>query len=112
MTYTLNPDGSAQLSGRVVPVPKTISREAQESIRAAAQRPALDGPLWDHRAQLDAQMHLLNDVAQSLFPTEITETTVADVRCHLVRPAGGSQGGRAFINLHAGGFVTGSGSLV
>ena len=66
----------------------------------------------NRRAELDAQMHLLNDVAQSIFPTEVTEATIGGVRCHLVRPAGGSEGGRALINLHAGGFVTGSGSLV
>src|SRR3954470_10164577 len=112
MTYTLNPDGSVELTGRVVPVPQTISPEAQESIRAAALRPVPEGPLWDHRSQIDSQMHLLNDVAQALFPTEVTEASIDGVRCHLVRPTGGSQGGRAFINLHAGGFVTGSGSLV
>src|SRR3712207_3918861 len=103
MTYTLNPDGSVELKGRIVPAPKTISAEAQESIRAAALRPVQEGPLWDHRAQIDAQMHQLNDVAQSVFPTEVTEATIGGVHCHIIRPVAGSDGGRAFINLHAGG---------
>jgi acetyl esterase/lipase len=113
MTYTLNGDGSVELNGRVVPVPGTISTEAKQSIRDAALRPPVPGgPLWDRRAELDAQMHVLNDVAQTLFPTEITEACIGGVRCHLVRASGGSLGGRALVNLHAGGFVTGSGSLV
>src|SRR5262245_12413739 len=111
MTYILNPDGSADLNGQVVPVPRTISPEAQQSLRDAVLRPVPEGPLWDHRAQIDAQMQLLNDVARSLFPTEVTEASIAGVRCRLVRPSGGTDGGRALINLHAGGFVTGSGSL-
>jgi acetyl esterase/lipase len=113
VTYTLHSDGSAELNGRVIPVPRTISPEAQQSLRDAALRPAPpDGPLWDLREQIDAQMHLLNDVARSLYATEVTETSIGGVRCHLVRAAGGSEGRRALLNLHAGGFVTGSGSLV
>src|SRR5688500_18270058 len=101
MTYVLHRDGSAELSGRVVPVPGTISPEAQQSLRDAAVRPTPpDGPLWDRRAELDAQMHMLNDVALSLFPAEISEATIGGVRCHLVRATGGSEGGRALINLH------------
>jgi epsilon-lactone hydrolase len=109
---TLLPDGSSEFNGRIVPIPQTVSQEAQQSLRAVAALPTSDGPLWEHRAQLDGQMRLLNDVARSIFPTTVTEAAIGGVRCHLVRPEEGGAGGRALINLHAGGFCTGSGSLV
>lgn len=115
MTYELLPDGSAVLRERVVPVPRTISAEAQRAIVAANARPAGDGgPLAPKRAQLDAQLHFLNDVARARYEVDITEVTIAGVRCHLVRPPGApaDRSGKVLVNLHAGGFVTGSGSLV
>jgi monoterpene epsilon-lactone hydrolase len=115
MSYVLHSDGSATLSGRTVPVPGTISAEAAQSIVDANNRPAgPGGPLAPRRAQLDAQMRMLNDVARSLYPVDITEVKIAGVRCHLVRPpeGAGERSGKVLVNLHAGGFVTGSGSLV
>ena len=44
-TYSLSPDGAADLGGRSVPVPATISAEAQQSLRDAAARPAPVGSL-------------------------------------------------------------------
>jgi acetyl esterase/lipase len=45
---------------------------------------------------------------------DIAEVEIAGVRCHLVRPpeGAGERSGKVLVNLHAGGFVTGSGSLV
>ncbi|MCU0273867.1 MAG: alpha/beta hydrolase, partial [Acidimicrobiales bacterium] len=101
------------LGGRVVPVPTTLSPEARQSIIDAHNRPAPPpGPLSARRDELDAQMLALNDIVGRVFPTEITEVTIDGVRCHLVAPAGGADPGAVLVNLHAGGFVTGSGSLV
>ena len=114
-TYTLLPDGSADLGGRVVPVPRTISVEARQSLVDAALRPAPEGSLHSRRAQLDAQMALLNTYALSLYPADVQEVSLGGVRCHLVRPAGipaDQRSGKVLVNLHAGGFVVGSGSLI
>jgi acetyl esterase/lipase len=115
MSYVLHPDGSATLTGRTVPVPRTISAEAARSIVDANSRPVgPGGPLAPRRAQLDAQMLMLNDVATAQYAVDIAEVEIGGVRCHLVRPpaAAGERSGKVLVNLHAGGFVTGSGSLV
>ena len=57
-------------------------------------------------------MQLLNDVALARYPAEVSEVEIGGVRCHLVRPVTEQRSGKVLINLHAGGFVLGSGSLV
>lgn len=113
MTYTLNDDGSVDLGYRVIPVPRTISLEAQEMLRALAKRPPSDGsPLWTRRAQIDAVMHGLGEHARSRYPVDVTETSISGVRCHLVKPAGGTRNENVLLNLHGGGFVIGGGTLI
>ena len=66
MGYVMHDDGSAELRGRVVAVPRTISDEARASLVAAARRPSAgDEPIVARRAHIDAQMAYLNDVARA-----------------------------------------------
>ena len=111
MDYVMRDDGSAELRGRVVPVPATISEAAQRSLVDAARRPSAgEEPVVARRAQIDAQMAYLNDVARAKHPVEIDELVIDGVRCHRVRPTSGSSG-KVLVNLHAGGFTVGSGAL-
>jgi len=113
MTYTIRGDGTVDLGGALVPVPKTISPQAQQQLVAAAKRPSpTDTPLWERREQIDAVMHGLNDVARSRYQVEIIDVDIDGVACHVVLSADGRSAGKVLINLHAGGFVIGSGALV
>lgn len=113
MGYLMHDDGSAELRGRVVAVPRTISDEARASLVAAARRPSAgDEPIVARRAHIDAQMAYLNDVARAKHPVDIDEISIDGVRCHRIRPTGVEPSGKVLVNLHAGGFVVGSGSLV
>jgi epsilon-lactone hydrolase len=111
--YTLNDDGSVDLGYRTIPLPQTVSPEAQDLLRSMAKRPRPDGrTLWQRRAELDAIMGGLDDYARTRFPVDVEEVEINGVRCDLVRPAGGEPDGKVLLNLHGGGFVIGSGTLV
>jgi acetyl esterase/lipase len=70
--------------------------------------------MWVMRQGVDAQMLAMNDIAQQMFPVDIEEMQIGGVRCHMVRPkeVPARNQGKVLINLHGGGFVLGSGSLV
>ncbi|HSB94851.1 MAG TPA: alpha/beta hydrolase [Spongiibacteraceae bacterium] len=117
MTYKIDNHGNVDLGSHTIPVPKTISLEAQALLATpplAQLRPAGDpAPAWAARAEVDAQMLQLNEFARSLFPVEIEEVRIAGVRCHWVRPleVATEHADKLLINLHAGSFVLGSGAL-
>lgn len=117
MAYPIDQHGNVTLGSHVVPVPRTISPEAQALL---ATPPAVETnhggepqPAWAARAAVDAQMQQINQFALSLFPVDIEETHIAGVRCHWVRPLEipAENSGKLLINMHAGSFVFGSGAL-
>jgi len=113
MTYTIREDGAVDLGHRVVPVPGTISPEAQQQLVAAAARPAPAGtPLWERRDQIDAMMRALDGYALSRYDVEVEDLDIKGVACHVVRSATATAPDKVLVNLHAGGFVIGSGTLV
>jgi epsilon-lactone hydrolase len=111
MTYTINPDGSVDLGYRTIPVPGTISPEAQAMLRSLASRPAPDGSaLWERRAELDAAMKALDRHALTRYAVDVQAVDIAGVACHIVRPEAPASD-RVLLNLHGGGFVIGGGTL-
>jgi acetyl esterase/lipase len=97
-------DGTAHIT-RAVPVPKTLSREAQ-ALLATGERWAPDG--WAKKsADLVAKMRLV-------YPVTIAETTAAGVKAKIVDPQRAAPGkrDRVLINLHGGGFTSDSGSFL
>ncbi|MGH9446844.1 MAG: hypothetical protein ACRD3O_14085, partial [Terriglobia bacterium] len=76
---TIDPDGTAHVT-RVVPVPGTISSEAQKFI----SRPGPSGPppsLAQQRAHTDSfRIHRAAE-ARRLFPVSVKEKTIGGVRC-------------------------------
>lgn len=104
--------------GRVhLDVPDTISDEAKAYLRfdPNQQMPedAPPVPMWLMREPLAPMFEWLNQQALEAFPCDIVETTIDGVRCHRITPKGGVRhAGKLLINLHGGGFVMGSGSLV
>ncbi|ANI79692.1 MULTISPECIES: alpha/beta hydrolase [Sphingobium] len=119
MTYQIDADGSVQLGNAVVPVPRTVSAEAQTFLATPpwAEPPVPDAerlPMWALRPFVDEQMKLGGEAALQQYPVEVQEIEIAGVRCHLVKPHDipEENKGLTLMNLHGGGFVMGSGSLI
>jgi acetyl esterase/lipase len=119
LTYQIDADGSVQLGNAVVPVPRTVSAEAQTFLATPpwAEPPNPDAerlPMWALRPFVDEQMKLGSEAALQQYPVEVQEIEIAGVRCHLVKPHDipDENKGLTLMNLHGGGFVMGSGSLI
>ena len=111
-TCTVDSDGTAHVT-RVVPVPQTISPEAQKFI----SRPGPSGPeptLAERRANTDKFRIGRAEEARKLYPVDVKEETIGGVRCDVIRPLNppAAKRDRVLINVHGGGFNSDSGSLV
>ena len=111
---TVDADGTAHVT-RVIPVPGTISPEAQRFI----SNPGPSGPeptLAQRRAFTDAFRKGRAEEARKLYPVNIEEKTLGGVRCDVITPAeprsAPARRDRVLINVHGGGFNSDSGSLV
>ena len=102
----LDKDGTARIS-RIVPVPTTLSPEAQALI--ATGKSWCPGPR-------SPEFQPLIDKARKLYPVNIEENKmVGGVKTKWVTPASGippDKKNRVLINLHGGGFTVDSGSYV
>jgi epsilon-lactone hydrolase len=108
----VDPDGTAHVT-RIVPVPGTISPEAQKFI----SRPGPSGPpesLAEQRKHTDEFRVGRAAEARKLFPVNVEGKTLGGVRCDIITPLKipPDKRDRVLINVHGGGFVTDSGSLV
>jgi acetyl esterase/lipase len=103
-TTSLAPDGTARIT-RVVPVPTTISPEAQAFLRTGAS--------WAPAAGSEEQ-RLLIEKARALYPVRIEDAVIGGVAVRVVTPPEIPAGkkDRVLVNLHGGGFVTDSGSML
>jgi len=111
-TWHIDPDGTTHVT-RVIPVPKTISPEAQKFISNAA--PVTPEPtLAVRRVHNNAFRIAQSARARKLFPVNVKEETIGGVRCDLITPltVPAEKRNRVLINVHGGGFNADSGSLV
>lgn len=103
-TTVFDKDGTAHIT-RVIPVPKTVSKEMQ-ALLATGQSlaPGPNDPVAKERIEL----------ARKMYPVHEEEKTIAGVKTRLFTPADvpHAKANRILINLHGGGFVVDSGSLV
>jgi epsilon-lactone hydrolase len=109
---TFDPDGTAHIT-RVVPMPATISPEAQKWLASLAEQKV--GPpetLAERRTHTDAWRKMDSAEARKLYPVNVEETTTAGVRTDIITPLSGAASNRVLINLHGGGFNSDSGSLI
>ena len=111
-TTAIDADGTAHVT-RVIPVPGTISPEAQKAI---SWRPPAHWPptLAEQRAATDAFRKSRSEEARKLYPVNIEEKILGGVRTDVITPPSIplEKRDRVLINVHGGGFVTDSGSLV
>src|ERR1700730_12909025 len=110
---TFDPDGAAHVT-RVVPMPSTITPEAKAWLASLAQKKSASQTLPERRAATDAWRKQDTAEARKLYPVNIEETSIAGVRSDVITPVATPETNRdrVLINLHGGGFVSDSGSLI
>jgi monoterpene epsilon-lactone hydrolase len=110
---TIAPDGTAYVR-RVVPVPKTVSPEAQKMLgRVVSDAGGPEPTVAQQRAGTDKWQAGAGEVSKELYPANVTEATIAGVPVRVVTPLTmlPEKRDRVLINVHGGGFKVDSGSL-
>jgi len=110
---TFDPDGTAHIT-RVVPMPNTISPEAQKWLESLNHTTPGPESLAERRARTDVWRAQDSAEARTLYPVNVEETTTAGVRTDIITPLSvpAENKTRVLINLHGGGFNSDSGSLI
>lgn len=108
----IGPDGTAHVT-RVVPVPTTISPEAQRSLARSWPDDAKPQSLAERRSGTDAWQTRAGAEFRRMYPVDVQPSTMAGVPVKLVTPADipADHQGRVLMVLHGGGFNSDSGSL-
>jgi epsilon-lactone hydrolase len=106
-------DGTAHIT-RVIPMPATISPEAQKWLASFEQKKYAPETLAVRRTRTDEWRKQDSDEAKRLYPVNLEETTTAGVRTDIITPLSTPPENRerVLINLHGGGFNSDSGSLI
>jgi acetyl esterase/lipase len=109
---TIAPDGTATVT-RVVPVPKTVSPEAQAMLAKVVSDANVPSTLEQRRAGTDKWQAGAGEVSKELYPANVADSTIAGVPVRVVTPLTmeREKKDRVLINLHGGGFNSDSGSL-
>ncbi|HEY0760371.1 MAG TPA: alpha/beta hydrolase fold domain-containing protein [Acidisarcina sp.] len=111
-TSYIDAAGTAHVT-RVVPVPKTVSDEAQSWLAKQAADDATPETLESRRTGTDRWQTRAGEHARTLYPVNITSGSIAGVPVRLVMPLTVSPANRdrVLINVHGGGFNSDSGSI-
>ncbi|WP_348266313.1 alpha/beta hydrolase fold domain-containing protein [Edaphobacter paludis] len=104
--------GTAHIT-RVIPVPKTVSPEAQRMLARPQSDAAKPETLEARRTGTDAWQARAGKLSESLYPVHVVSQSFAGVPVLLVTPleTPADRQDRVLINLHGGGFNSDSGSL-
>jgi epsilon-lactone hydrolase len=110
---TFDSDGTAHIV-RVVPMPSTVSAEAQQWLTEIEHQGPQSKDLAAIRAGVDEWRKKDSAEARKLYPVNIGETSIAGVRTDIITPLATPEANknRVLINLHGGGFILDSGSLI
>ncbi len=98
---------------RVVPLPTTISPEAQAFLRRTEPDQAPPEPLAQRRSRTDTWAAGARVAWSKLCPNQLVEDKIAGVPVRIVTPDGLPEANKdkVLLNLHGGGFDSDSGSL-
>lgn len=109
---TFDADGTAHIT-RVIPMPATVSPEAQKWLESLGQQKVWPPEsLAERRARTDEWRKMDSAEARKVYPVNVEESTTAGVRTDIITPLSTSDTKRVLINLHGGGFNSDSGSLI
>ncbi|HEY1214618.1 MAG TPA: alpha/beta hydrolase fold domain-containing protein [Bryobacteraceae bacterium] len=108
----IDQNGTAHVT-RVVPVPETVSPEAQKSLARPVSDTQAPESLAERRSKTDAWQARAGRESRSLYPVNIADDTIAGVPVKIITPLSipVQKRDRVLINVHGGGFNSDSGSL-
>ena len=112
-TSFIDADGTAHIT-RVVPVPGTISSEAQKMLARQISDAPAEESLEQRRSHTDAWQRRAGEEAKALYPVKsVEDQTIAGVPVRVITPltTPDEKRDRVLINVHGGGFNSDSGSL-
>lgn len=107
----IEPNGTAHV-GRVVPVPESLSPQAQASLRHAGTDADDPEPLEKRRAGTDAYTARAEKQWRKICPVTVANDTMAGVPVRRVTPlhVPAANADKVLLDLHGGGFDSDSGS--
>lgn len=110
---TFDPDGTAHII-RTVPMPTTVSPAAQQWLKQIEHETAQPHDLAEIRKRTDEWRARDAAEAMRLYPVKVQERTIAGVRTDIIAPLSlpDANRNRVLVNLHGGGFISDSGSLI
>ncbi len=110
---TFDSDGTARIT-RIVPMPTTLSPEAQKWLESLAKQKYATQTLAERRTSTDKWRAEDSAEAKKLFPVKVEELMMGGVRTDVITPQNVAEANRGcvLINLHGGGFNSDSGSLI
>jgi acetyl esterase/lipase len=110
-TSFIDADGTAHVT-RVVPVPATVSRQAQLSLGMPMPDQGLEQTLAERRRLTDLFTAAARVAWTRICPNELVEDKMAGVPVRIVTPVGMPEENKdkVLLNLHGGGFNSDSGS--
>ncbi len=110
---TFDPDGTAHIA-RLVPMPSTVSPDAQKWLTEIEHEAPQPKNLAEVRTRTDAWQKSQSAEAKRLYPVNVESATIGGVRTDIITPLAMPEGNknRVLINLHGGGFISDSGSLI
>jgi monoterpene epsilon-lactone hydrolase len=110
---TFDPDGTAHVT-RVVPMPLTVSPDAQKWLASLTLKKSGPETLQERRTRTDIWRAQDSAEARKNYPVNIEGTSTAGVRTDIITPLATPESHRnlVLINLHGGGFNSDSGSLI
>ncbi len=108
----IGPDGTAYVT-RIVPVPTTISPEAQKVLARVVSDANKPSTLEQRRTGTDKWQAGAGEQSKKLYPVNIADDKIAGIPVRVVTPLtiAPEKRDRVLINLHGGGFNSDSGSL-
>lgn len=108
----IGPDGTAYVT-RVVPVPTTVSSEAQHWLARPVSDADVPQTLQQRREGTDKWQAGAGLGAEKIYPVHVEPATMAGVPVQVVSPptVAPEKRDRVLMNLHGGGFNSDSGSL-
>jgi len=110
-TSFIDAQGTAHVT-RIVPVPQTISPQAQKILSRHEPDQGPPQSLADRRKGTDAYTARARVEWSKVCPNKLVDTTIAGVPVHIVTPDGmpAANSDKVLLNLHGGGFNSDSGS--
>ncbi len=108
----IDSEGTAHVT-RVVPVPTTVSQEAQKSLARQASDAPKEETLEERRSKTDEWQNRAGAEFRSLYPVNVEAQVIAGVHTRVITPLTipPENRDRVLINVHGGGFNSDSGSL-